>query len=318
MHRSPANKTLCHFFVDLLTKEGFVLDLPDLHEGTALLFSRQGWLLVLESHNVGPGHGDVPKASIALLHPETDAKIIMPPAPKEETVEQFFGCFSFADDDCTPHLVVLAKLVETKLTLYVADVVDKEWIEHSCANQIRGNITVLVIGMKVYCLDTSGRLFIFNITTLQWTEFPGNAKQLDSDRAHHWMMESEEGEIMKIEQSSDMTKLSLSKLDESQSSWKRLGISAFMGRSWFVGSSVGHDNHFVVKEAAKITKIHRLSSFCQASSSGCYMGTDINILDLIKGSVIGAELVGDGQWVDLGRFRNLPPSIMCYLPPSQS
>ncbi|KAF5183380.1 F-box/kelch-repeat protein [Thalictrum thalictroides] len=289
-HRGDS--TLCQCIVNVLTKEQFALDLCAFGEDTELMFSKKGWLLL-----INPRKG----LNIVLVHPESDAKITMP----EFLGEDVRGCFSLDDNDC-PHLVVLATQCDERLTFFVAPVHvvgEWTWTAHSMRNTI-GRFSLLLVGTTIYCLGDApySRLVIFNISNLMWRVVPAGNLANQS-----WMMESE-GELMMIEESSDRKELSLFKLSAFQSTfrWERLPKEDFKCRSWFIGSR----NNFVVKESDKDAMIY----LRHTDGFHPYVRTYIRITDCTKEFERSADFRAYAEWVDLGLFHKLPKSTVRHYP----
>ncbi|KAF5196085.1 hypothetical protein FRX31_014328 [Thalictrum thalictroides] len=213
----------------------------------------------------------------------------------------FMVTFSSMDnDDDTPRCVVYAE--PTKF--YIACVGDKVWTEHCYENgkTIQIIASLVVCCHKVYFMDLRGDLFIYDMTNLSWkTVVPNKIESKDCNLDCQWLiMESEQGEILKINQGKDLKTFSFFKLNENEtaSTWEEL--NHFENRRWFL---CDRNNHFCTKAAEGPTKVHLLRKYSKAFCEYFQMNPMIEIHNQ-----------GRSRWVDLGWMDKVPPSCKRYFP----
>ncbi|KAF9625702.1 hypothetical protein IFM89_026282 [Coptis chinensis] len=295
-------------FVNLLTKEKLIIDRPEFHGRNHLLFSRRGWLLLHEFQITGQGY------PIVLLNIHTNAKIIMSGPGKN--IRGSIASFSSSDDGTPQHVVFALISSNSRPCFYIAKLGEENWIKHSYRNGMHmpSPASLLVLGHEVYCLDMSGGLFIFNMVNLLWREVAGDTGYCTD--LYQWrIVESEEGEILKIDRGTDLKTFSFFKLNDSQSSWVELNHDDVENRSWFV---YYQNNNFTVKETKVSKKVYDLRQYVDWSDRNVFQRHSVNIHDLMNGT---ADVIStphqDGYWVDLGSMDKVPPSCVHLGPTDQ-
>ncbi|KAF5176146.1 F-box/kelch-repeat protein [Thalictrum thalictroides] len=291
MLRRPRHESSSLVFTNPVTMEKLILDHPDINHKTEYLFSRRGWLLLRQLHS----HGSW-LHSIILLNLHTNAKITMPDPGKH--VNGLIVSFSSINvDDDTPRCLVYA----TPTLFYIARVGDKTWTEHFYENRRRMETlaSIIVRGDKVYFMDKLGKLFIHDMANLSWkTIAADNLEPGDFNLDCQWLiMESEEGEILKINQGKNLKTFSFFKLNESETDWKELNNR--MDRRWFLCDK---NNHHSAKETGGLKKVHKLLRY---SEMICKYYQENPMIEIHNQS---------GRWVDLGWMDKVPPSCSRYLP----
>ncbi|PIA38994.1 hypothetical protein AQUCO_02700282v1 [Aquilegia coerulea] len=170
--------------------------------------------------------------------------------------------------------------------------------------------SLVVCGHKVYCLDKLGGLLIFDIASLVWREIPGNAELIPFD-IQWFIMESEKGEILKINRGSDLKTFSFYKFIDSKSAWEELGDDDIEDRSWFI---YDRNNHFTVKKTGVSKKVYEFDKFYNEVRNGALVESpNIHVYDLFNGS-LQSYPHREGEWVDLGWMDKVTCSCKRYVP----
>ncbi|KAF5186924.1 hypothetical protein FRX31_023481 [Thalictrum thalictroides] len=291
-------------FVNVFTKEKLILDRPEFLKADCL-YSKQGWLLLRQKCMIPS------QSSVVLLNPHSNAKITMP--KPGEWFRRYIASFSSSPDHGNPECVVFDVSSTTSKAFYIAFVDGEKWTKHSYEDGRRMDSTACLVvrGHKVYCLGDSGGLFIFDMATLLWGEVTWNPEDC---RGKSWIMESEKGEIMKVERGRNWNTFRFFKMNNGETGWDELSNSDLDNRSWFIGDV--HRNHqLTVKETGGMKKLYLLTIECVRRK---YNKDIVYIYDLKDGTKKSYKPDKDALWVDLGAIFKVPPSCVGYTPPTLS
>lgn len=276
-------------FVNLFTKDKFVLDIPEFHVRTRILFSRGGWFLFLDNlcH------------LLVFFNIHTHAKIKM---PKPENLGLIYRASFSSSDDGSPHYVVLDETSTKSKTLYIAAVDgSSQWTKQSYEDGSTMEVTInlVILRQKIYCLGLQGGLFIFDMANRSWKTVEVSVECNFKYHFYRGIAESE-GDIVMVEKDSDFVKFSFFKLNHIQNGWDRVNPNE--GRSWF--SCLGLQ-HYSVKETGEMKKFYEN----QVSSK-----PKIQINDLIRNKIEYYNVHIKAMFVDLGWMIKPPPYCVRYDP----
>ncbi|PIA29723.1 hypothetical protein AQUCO_05800079v1 [Aquilegia coerulea] len=176
--------------------------------------------------------------------------------------------------------------------------------------------SLVVRGDKAYLLDVEGGLLIFDRAKLSWRKVDRDQEQNPIYKKYYqfYLMESEEGDILMIDQGVNLKTFRFFRLNDRHSGWEELSLKYGPDRSWFLGV---HNDHFSVKDSYGgwgMKKVYQLTT-CYEKENIIHLNKPIiHIHDLISGTTHDYKpQQHHGEWVDLGWMHKIPPSCVIIL-----
>ncbi|KAK1364319.1 hypothetical protein POM88_039880 [Heracleum sosnowskyi] len=283
-------------FVNISRKKKFTLDLPEF-VNSLLLYSKQGWLLMLRKNIWKERNSFQVPDSLFLINPFTRAIIKLP--DDVYASKKYYG--SFSTKNGTPDRVVLLNgCLSGEMTLCVAFPGDLTWTKYSYTGQpmqIDGRCGLITIEEKVYYLNLKENMVIYDMGTKEWKELPGPSNEI----GYTYIMEYEEKIIKVFFSTREHLSHSFCSYNDTEFSWERINIDGTKDTSLYLSRKT---SCFAAKD--KGLKVNQLVPIYRGVRRCFPVTCGFNIVshDLMDGGTQTLELplpiCSSAKWVDIG------------------
>lgn len=282
-------------FVNILGKKKFTLDLPEF-VNSLLLYSKQGWLLMLRKNISKERKSFQAPDSVFLINPFTRAKLEMP--DNTFSSKKYHGSFSTKNGN-PERVVLLNDCSMGQTTLSMAFPGDSSWTKYSYFGQpmqIDGRSGLITIEEKVYYLNIKENMVIHDMGTKEWKELPGPSNEI----GYRYIMEYEEKILKLFFCTRQHTSHSICSYNDTEFSWERMSIDDVKDMSLYLSRKT---SCFAAKD--KGLKVNQLIPIYCGVRHGFPVTYGFNIVshDLIDGDTQTLELplrIGSSaKWVDI-------------------